>query len=181
MIGWLGGMALAAHQVAIAISTVSFTIYLGLGSAVAIRTSMFKGLQDWRNVRRVTLAGVMLAVLLSITLSGLLYLCCDTIGSYFTDDEAVLQIVSVLLPILIAYQFGDSIQIVLANALRGLSDVTSIMIISLVAYFIIAIPAGYSIAFFLDEGIAGIWLSYPIGFTCAVLLLGFRAYRVMKR
>lgn len=181
MIGWLGGMALAAHQVAIAVSTVSFTIYLGLGSAVAIRTSMFKGLQDWRNVRRVTLAGVGLAVLLSVTLSLLLYLCCDTIGSYFTDDEAVLQIVAILLPILIAYQFGDSIQIVLANALRGLSDVTSIMVISFVAYFIIAIPAGYAIAFFLDKGIAGIWLSYPIGFTCSVILLGMRAYRVMKQ
>lgn len=181
MIGWLGGMALAAHQVAIAVSTVSFTIYLGLGSAVAIRTSMFKGLQDWRNVRRVTLAGIGLAVLLSVTLSLLLYLCCDTIGSYFTDDEAVLQIVAILLPILIAYQFGDSIQIVLANALRGLSDVTSIMVISFVAYFIIAIPAGYAIAFFLDKGIAGIWLSYPIGFTCSVILLGMRAYRVMKR
>lgn len=181
MIGWLGGMALAAHQVAIAVSTVSFTIYLGLGSAVAIRTSMFKGLQDWRNVRRVTLAGVGLAVLLSVTLSLLLYLCCDTIGSYFTDDEAVLQIVAILLPILIAYQFGDSIQIVLANALRGLSDVTSIMVISFVAYFIIAIPAGYAIAFFLDKGIAGIWLSYPIGFTCSVILLGMRTYRVMKR
>lgn len=181
MIGWLGGMALAAHQVAIAVSTVSFTIYLGLGSAVAIRTSMFKGLQDWRNVRRVTLAGVGLAVLLSVTLSLLLYLCCDTTGSYFTDDEAVLQIVAILLPILIAYQFGDSIQIVLANALRGLSDVTSIMVISFVAYFIIAIPAGYAIAFFLDKGIAGIWLSYPIGFTCSVILLGMRAYRVMKR
>ena len=181
MIGWLGGMALAAHQVAIAVSTVSFTIYLGLGSAVAIRTSMFKGLQDWRNVRRVTLAGVGLAVLLSVTLSLLLYLCCDTIGSYFTDDEAVLQIVAILLPILIAYQFGDSIQIVLANALRGLSDVTSIMVISFVAYFIIAIPAGYAIAFFLDKGIAGIWLSYPIGFTCSVILLGMRAYQVMKQ
>lgn len=181
MIGWLGGMALAAHQVAIAVSTVSFTIYLGLGSAVAIRTSMFKGLQDWRNVRRVTQAGIGLAVLLSVTLSLLLYLCCDTIGSYFTDDEAVLQIVAILLPILIAYQFGDSIQIVLANALRGLSDVTSIMVISFVAYFIIAIPAGYAIAFFLDKGIAGIWLSYPIGFTCSVILLGMRAYRVMKQ
>ena len=181
MIGWLGGMALAAHQVAIAVSTVSLTIYLGLGSALAIRTSLSKGLQDWRNVRRVTLAGVGLAVLLSVTLSLLLYLCCDTIGSYFTDDEAVLQIVAILLPILIAYQFGDSIQIVLANALRGLSDVTSIMVISFVAYFIIAIPAGYAIAFFLDKGIAGIWLSYPIGFTCSVILLGMRAYRVMKR
>lgn len=180
MIGWLGGMELAAHQVAIAVSTVSFTIYLGLGSAVAIRTSMYKGLQDWKNVRRVTASGVMLAVILSVTLSLLLYLYCDTIGGYFTDDASVLQIVAVLIPILIAYQFGDSIQIVLANALRGLSDVTSIMVISFVSYFVIAIPAGYGLAFFLDKGIAGIWLSYPIGFTCSVVLLGWRALRVMQ-
>ncbi len=180
MIGWLGGMELAAHQVAIAVSTVSFTIYLGLGSAVAIRTSMYKGLQDWKNVRRVAASGVMLAVILSVTLSLLLYLCCDTIGGYFTDDASVLQIVAVLIPILIAYQFGDSIQIVLANALRGLSDVTSIMVISFVSYFVIAIPAGYGLAFFLDKGIAGIWLSYPIGFTCSVVLLGWRALRVMQ-
>lgn len=180
MIGWLGGMELAAHQVAIAVSTVSFTIYLGLGSAVAIRTSVYKGLQDWKNVRRVTASGVILAVILSLTLSLLLYLCCDTIGGYFTDDASVLQIVTVLIPILIAYQFGDSIQIVLANALRGLSDVTSIMVISFVSYFIIAIPAGYAIAFFLNQGIAGIWMSYPIGFTCSVVLLGWRALRVMQ-
>lgn len=180
MIGWLGGMELAAHQVAIAVSTVSFTIYLGLGSAVAIRTSMYKGLKDWKNVRRVTASGIMMAVVLSVTLSFLLYLCCDTIGGYFTDDASVLQIVAVLIPILIAYQFGDSIQIVLANALRGLSDVTSIMVISFVSYFIIAIPAGYALAFFLNQGIAGIWMSYPIGFTCSVALLGWRALRVMQ-
>lgn len=181
MIGWLGGMELAAHQVAIAISTVSFTIYLGLGSAVAIRTSMYKGLQDWEKVRRVTVSGLFLAICLSLTLSFLLLIGSNTIGGWFTDDPAVLQIVAVILPILIAYQFGDSIQIVLTNALRGLSDVTSIMLISLVSYFAVAIPAGYSIAFFLNQGIAGIWLSYPIGFTCAVLLLGWRAYRVMNR
>lgn len=122
----------------------------------------------------------MMAVVLSVTLSFLLYLCCDTIGGYFTDDASVLQIVAVLIPILIAYQFGDSIQIVLANALRGLSDVTSIMVISFVSYFIIAIPAGYALAFFLNQGIAGIWMSYPIGFTCSVALLGWRALRVMQ-
>lgn len=180
MIGWLGGMELAAHQVAIAISTVSFTIYLGLGSAVAIRTSMFKGLQDWEKVRHVTAAGVILAIITSITLSIILLCCCDTIGNLFTDDESVSEIVAILIPILIAYQFGDSIQIILANALRGLSDVTSIMIISFISYFIVAIPSGYSIAFFLGKGIAGIWMSYPIGFTCAVLLLGYRAFHIMN-
>lgn len=180
MIGWLGEMELAAHQVAVAISTISFTIYLGLGSAVAIRTSMYKGLRDWEKVRRVTVTGVGMAVVLSITLSIILMLCCNTIGELFTDDRAVSGIVATLIPILIAYQFGDSIQIVLANALRGLSDVTSIMIASFVSYFMVAIPSGYCIAFLMGVGISGVWLSYPIGFTCSVLLLGLRAYHIMR-
>lgn len=180
MIGWLGEMELAAHQVAVAISTISFTIYLGLGSAVAIRTSVYKGMHDWVKVRRVTAAGVFMAIVLSITLSIALLLCCDTVGKLFTDDRAVSDIVAILIPILIAYQFGDSIQIVLANALRGLSDVTSIMIISFVAYFLVAIPSGYTIAFLLGVGISGVWLSYPIGFTCSVLLLGLRALHIMR-
>lgn len=180
MIGWLGGIELAAHQVAIAVSTVSFTIYLGLGSAVAIRTSIFKGMQDWGKVRHVTVAGVILAIIVSIIISILLFFSCDTIGKLFTDDGSVSDIVAILIPILIAYQFGDSAQIVLANALRGLSDVTSIMIISFVSYFIIAIPSGYSIAFFAGKGISGVWMSYPVGFTCAVLLLGVRAFCIMK-
>ncbi len=104
---------------------------------------------------------------------------CDAIGGLFTDNEAVSNIVATLIPILMAYQFGDSIQIVLANALRGLSDVTFIMFISLISYFLVAIPSGYSIAFLLDKGISGIWMTYPIGFTCAVCLLGLRTYRVM--
>ena len=181
MIGWIGGLQLAAHQVAIAVSTVSFTIYLGLGSAVAIRTSVYKGHKDWHKVQQVTLTGVMIAVVASTLISCILYSGCDVLGSFFTDDVAVTQIVAVLIPILIAYQFGDSIQIVLANALRGLSDVTSIMVVSLLAYFVVALPAGYWIAFNLEKGIAGVWLSYPIGFTCSVFLLGWRSWKLIGK
>lgn len=181
MIGWIGGLELAAHQVAIAVSTVSFTIYLGLGSAVAIRTSVYKGHNDWEKVRQVTMTGVMLAIIASFTMSTILFLGTDTIGSFFTDDASVTKIVAILIPILIAYQFGDSIQIILANALRGLSDVTSIMTISLLAYFVIALPSGYCIAFVFHQGIAGVWLSYPIGFICSVVLLGIRSTRLINR
>lgn len=181
MVGWLGGLELAAHQVAVAISTVSFTIYLGLGAAVAIRASFYKGMNEWKQVRQVTLSGVSLAFTVSCIASLLLMWSCNSIGSLFTTDGQVIEIVALLIPILIAYQFGDSIQIVLANALRGLSDVKSIMWVSLISYFVIALPSGYSIAFLLDVGIAGVWLTYPIGFLCAVTLLGLRARKVMKR
>ena len=180
MVGWLGSLELAAHQVVIAISTVSFTTYLGLGSATAIRTSYYKGAGDWTQVRKTTVAGVHLGLVVSFLTCLILYVLRNDISFVFSDDPKVSVIVVMLLPILMLYQFVDGAQIILANALRGLSDVKSIMWISFITNFLIAIPAGYILGFPLGMGISGIWLAYPIGFVFSVLLLGIRARRKMK-
>ena len=44
--------------------------------------------------------------------------------------------VAVLMVILVFYQFGDSLQIIFANALRGVADVTSMAVISFIGYII---------------------------------------------
>ena len=181
MVGWLGSLELAAHQVAIAISTVSFTTYLGLGAATAIRTSHYKGTNNWQEVRSTTKAGIHLGIMVSILTCLVLYLFRNEVSFIFSDDAEVSVIVITLLPILMLYQFFDGAQIVLANALRGLSDVKSIMWISFITNFLIAIPAGYILGFPLDMGISGIWLAYPIGFLFSVTLLGIRARKLMSR
>lgn len=180
MAGWLGSLELAAHQVVISISTVSFTIYLGLGSATAIRTSYFKGAGDWPQVKKITVAGVHLGIVVSFITCLVLFLVRDSISFVFSDDPNVSQIVVMLLPILMLYQFVDGAQIVLANALRGLSDVKPIMWISFITNFLIAIPAGYLLGFSAGMGISGIWLAYPIGFVFSVNLLGLRARKTMN-
>lgn len=174
MTGWLGSMSLAAHQVAITISLVSFTIYLGLGSAVAIRVSYFKGAGDWHMVRKITYAGIHMAMVIVFLVCLFLFVTQNWIGLIFTDDLKVNEIVKVLLPILMLYQIGDSTQIILTNALRGLSDVKVIMWISCLAYFVVAIPSGYLLGFTAGMGISGVWMAYPIGFACSVCLLGLR-------
>lgn len=174
MIGWLGSLSLAAHQVAITISLISFTVYLGLGSAVAIRTSYYRGCGDWFLVRKIAVAGVHLALVIVALVCLFLFVTRDFLGLVFTDDVAVNDIVKLVLPILMLYQVGDSIQIVLTNSLRGLADVTVIMCISFLAYFMIAVPSGYFFGFVLHWGITGVWLAYPIGFACSVCLLGLR-------
>ena len=181
MIGWLGSLQLAAHQVAIAISTVSYTTYLGLGSAVAIRASYFKGMNDWNMVRNITMAGVHIALGVVVAVCLTLFLMQDFLGFIFTDDIAVNDIVRTLLPILMLYQIGDSVQIVLSNALRGLADVKIIMWISFFAYFVVAIPAGYCCGFVIDMGINGVWLAYPVGFACSVTMLGMRIKKLIGR
>ena len=181
MVGWLGSMSLAAHQVAITISLVSFTTYLGLGAAVAIRVSYFKGANDWYMVRKITLAGIHIAMVIVFIVCFILFVTQNKIGLIFTDDLQVNEIVKVLLPILMLYQIGDSIQIILTNSLRGLADVKVIMWISCFAYFVIAIPSGYFLGFVAGWGISGVWMAYPIGFACSVSLLALRMRKQISK
>ena len=143
MVGWLGSMELAAHQIAITISTVSYTTFLGIGAAVAIRTGFFKGANDWLRVRKITVAGLHIGLMTASVVCVLLWVIHKDVSRLFTDSVEVMDIVVRLLPILILYQFFDGVQIILANALRGLADVKSIMWISFVTNFLIAIPVGY--------------------------------------
>ena len=181
MVGWIGSIELAAHQVVIAISTISFTTYLGLGSATAIRTSFYKGAKDWDQVRKTTFAGIHLGIIVSTITCIALYAFRNQISFVFSDDPQVATIVVMLLPILMLYQYVDGAQIVLANSLRGLADVKPIMWISFITNFLIAIPAGYLLGFPFGMGIEGIWLAYPIGFVFSVTLLGIRARKLMMK
>ena len=180
-LGWLGSMSLAAHQIVITISTFSYATFLGIGAAVAIRTGYFKGANDWMQVSKITTAGLHIGLATAAVVCIILWGVQGDISRIFTSDTEVTAIVISLFPILILYQFFDSTQIILANALRGLADVKVIMWVSLITNFLIAIPSGYLLGFPCGMGIRGVWMAYPIGFFFSVLLLGRRALRLMKR
>ena len=131
-------------------------------------------------VRKITITGLHLGLIVVCIVCTTLFMTQSGLGLIFTDNLHVNAIVKTLLPILMLYQIGDSAQIILANSLRGLADVKAIMWISFLAYFIIAIPAGYLLGFTFHWGIAGIWMAYPLGFLCSVCLLGYRAKMQVK-
>ena len=181
MIGWLGTVPLAAHQVVASISTLGFMVYYGVGSAVSIRVSNFFGRGDIAGVRRATLAGAHLLGLLAILVSVFFLLVREHIGWLYTSSEDVVNLVAVLMVILVFYQFGDSLQIIFANALRGVADVTSMAVISFIGYFVIALPVSYICGFVLDWGIEGIWLGYPVGLTLTGGMMCWRFYYFLRK
>lgn len=181
MIGWLGTVPLAAHQVVASISTLGFMVYYGVGSAVSIRVSNFFGRGDIVGVRRATLAGTHLLGLLAISVSVFFLLVREHIGWLYTSSEDVVNLVAVLMVILVFYQFGDSLQIIFANALRGVADVTSMAVISFIGYFVIALPVSYICGFVLDWGIEGIWVGYPVGLTLTGGMMCWRFYHFLRK
>ena len=80
MIGRLGTIALASHQVMLAISQFTFMMYYGMGAAVAVRVSNFNGQGDIINVRRSAYAGFHLMMALGVVLSSIVFLCRNYLG-----------------------------------------------------------------------------------------------------
>lgn len=175
MIGWLGTIALASHQVMLAISQFTFMMYYGMGAAVAVRVSNFKGQNDIVNVRRAAYAGFHVMLALGIVLSSIVFCCRNYLGGWFTDNnpEVAAMVTSLIFPFLV-YQFGDGLQITFANALRGMADVKPMMLIAFIAYFVISLPVGYFCGFIMEWGAVGIWMAFPFGLTSAGLMLWLR-------
>lgn len=177
MIGWLGTIALASHQVMITISTCAFLMYYGMGAAIAVRVSYFRGQNDWVNVRRSAYAGFHVIMFMAVFFCILLFSLRNYLGGWFTDSEEVsMMVVSLMFPFLL-YQFGDGLQITFANALRGISDVKPMIIIAFIAYFVISLPAGYIFGFVLGWGVFGVWMAFPFGLTSAGIMFYLRFRR----
>ena len=174
MIGWLGTIALAAHQIMLAISQICFMMYYGMGAAVAVLASNHYGRGEVTAIRRSANAGFHLILLMAVATSVPIFLLRDYWGGLFTDNETVGATVATLVIPLLIYQFGDGLQINFANALRGISDVRPMMFIAFIAYFVISLPVGYICGFVLDWGITGIWMAFPFGLTTAGILYYLR-------
>nr|WP_320037437.1 MATE family efflux transporter [uncultured Bacteroides sp.] len=174
MVGWLGSIALASHQVMLTISSLCFMIYYGMGAAIAVRVSNFRGQNDIVNVRRSAYAGFHIILMMAVISAGSIFLLRNYLGGMFTDSPEVSQTVVALIFPFLLYQFGDGAQIAFANALRGIADVKPMMYIAFISYFLISIPAGYFFGFTMNWGIVGIWMSFPFGLSSAGIMFYLR-------
>lgn len=181
MVGWLGSIPLAAHQIMISVSTIGFMVYYGMGAALAVRVSHFMGQKDFPNLRRAVNSGMGIILSLAIVASLFFYLVRTPIIYSFTEDHEVMIVVSSLIFSLIVYQFGDALQITFANALRGTTDVKPMMWIAFFSYFIVALPVGYLCGFTWGGGVVGVWVAFPAGLFTAGFLFWLRfRYRLQQ-
>lgn len=181
MVGWLGTVALAAHQVMLTIGQLGFMMYYGLAAAVAVRTSVSYGRGDLSGTKDTAGAGFHLILALAVAVSSCILLFRNEIGFLFTGNPDVVATVAGLVIPFAVYQFGDGMQCNYSNALRGISDVKMVTLYAFAAYFLISLPAGWFLAFVCGLGLTGIWLSYTLGLTSAGLMFMFRFRKSLYR
>lgn len=175
--GWIGAIPLAAHQVMITISSFCFLVFYGIGAAISILISQYRGRGKWSEVVRLARIGWGMCLFCGIWLTGIIYGLHEPIARLFTEDSDVVATISTLLLPFIFYQFGDCTQIVYSNALRGIEQVGRMMFSAFVAFVLVSIPMSYILAFPLHLGAAGVWWGLPFGLTIAGILYSLDFHR----
>jgi MATE family multidrug resistance protein len=177
LIGRLGAVALASHQ--IALNTVSFTymVPLGISSAAAVRVGQAVGRKDPQGAGDAGTTAIFLGAAFMTCMSIVLLVIPRWIARAYTPDPAIIHSTIILLAAGAAFQLFDGIQTVATGALRGLGDTRTPMFCHFTAYWIVGLPLGAWLCFRRGWGAFGLWA----GLSLALILIGIVLLVVWRR
>jgi MATE family multidrug resistance protein len=174
LIGTIGSVPQAAHQVAINLAAVTYMMAAGVASAATIKTGNNLGRAAFDDLRKSAIASYHV-VIAFMTITALLFVLANNLLPYiYTQDTAVISIAAQLLIIAGFFQLFDGTQVVGLGVLRGIGDVNIPTLITFVAYWVIGIPLGYLLGIQMNMGVNGIWYGLTFGLLTASILLFLR-------
>lgn len=177
MIGLLGATALAANQIVFSVASVLYMVPLGMAGAVAIRIGQVLGAGETARVHPIGLAAMALVSVWTIGFTTVLVVAGRDIAAAFVEDRAVVGVAGAMFLAVGLMQVFDGIQSVSLGALRALFDNRWPMAVSLVTYWLLALPLGWLLAVPVGLGAAGFWGGFALGLAVAAMLLLLRFLR----
>lgn len=174
MMGWLGEIPLAAHQVAIGLASSSYMISLGISQATTIRVSHQLGQNDFKSLKMAVYASTHLVLLFMMTTGLIFVLARNYLPLVFTSDPQVVAVASGLLIVAAIFQMFDGLQVIMLSTLRGMTDVKIPMFMAFAAYMLVGLPTSYVFTFLLNAGPNGIWYGFLVGLGTAGLFFTLR-------
>lgn len=171
LMGTLGTIEMAAHQIALNIASVTFMVPLGVGAAASVLVGQAVGRGDSPHARRAAVASIAVGIAFMGTSAAVMLVFPAILAGLYTDLEAVLGLAVALIPIAGAFQVFDGIQAVSAGTLRGLGDTRVPMLIGLVGFWMIGLPVSVALAFGAGLGPLGLWWGLVAGLGVVAFLL----------
>jgi MATE family multidrug resistance protein len=174
LMGWLGTVAMAGHQVALNLASLTFMVPLGISQATAIRVGQGVGRGDPSGARRAAGAGLLLGVSF-MTLTAALFLAFpESFALIYSDEVEVVALAAILIPLAGIFQIFDGLQVVSSGVLRGVGDTRSPMVVNLLGFWCVGMPVSFWLGFRTPAGPVGLWWGLVVGLAAVAVFLIFR-------
>lgn len=186
LMGQIGTIPLAAHQVALQSAAIAFNVPLGISFASTVRVGQLFGKQDFSGARLAGFIGIGLSGL-SMALTALLFWTVpERVVALYLDvnnpaNREVVTLAKTLLGVAAIFQLADGIQAGAVGALRGLQDTRVPLVIAIVSYWCVGLVSSVLFGRLLGFGAVGLWWGLALGLAVAAVVLPWRFDRYTKQ
>lgn len=184
LVGRLGAVPLAAHQIALNYSALMFMVPMSLGLALTVKIGHALGAGEPSRARHIAAFGGSISIVFALCSAAIMLIFPYRIASAYTGDEAVRLLTVQILAYSASFQLFDGLQVTAVGSLRGYHDTRITMAITLIAYWGVGLPLGYVLGLtdFLApaHGVLGLWTGLIAGLAVAALLLNWRLVAISR-
>ncbi|MGI9451030.1 MAG: MATE family efflux transporter, partial [Geminicoccaceae bacterium] len=176
LMGWIGTVELAAHQIALQCAATTFMVPLGLAQAATIRVGLAVGRNNPLAVYRAGITAIALGILFMATMAAIMLTWPESIVALFLDaanpsSASVATFAATLLMMAAFFQVFDAGQVIGMGCLRGLKDTRTPMIYAAIGYWLIGLTSSAGLAFGFGFGGVGVWAGLIIALAVVAGLL----------
>jgi len=179
--GRLGAESLAAHQIALTYSSVTFTFAMGIGNAGSVRVGLAVGARDTPGARRAGLLAFAAGAAFMGVAAVTYLLIPGPIVATMTNSPAIAALAIPLFTVAAVFQISDGVQGVGAGVLRGAGEARFTFTANVIGHYLIGLPLALLLGFHLRWGVVGIWWGLAAGLTAVAVALVWRFLRVSDR
>lgn len=177
LMGRIGTDAMAGHQIAINLASLTYMVPLGVSSAAAVLVGHAVGRGDLDGVRRAAGASLVVGVAFMVLSATMFRLIPEWLARLYTSDPGALAIAVSLIPLAGVFQVFDGIQVVSTGVLRGAGDTRAPMVINILGFWLLGFPVSLWLGFKAGGGPVGLWWGLVVGLMAVAAFLVFRVSR----
>jgi multidrug resistance protein, MATE family len=166
LIGKLGAVPLASHQIALNTASFTYMVPLGISSAAAVRVGQALGRRDAHGASRAGWTALALGAGFMTLMAIAFWTVPHAIVRVYTPAPDVIRAASRLLFVAAFFQLFDGLQTVATGALRGVGDTRTPMACHLICYWLLGLPLGYFLCFRWGWGAPGMWTGLCVALIC---------------
>ncbi len=174
LMGTLGTIPMASHQVAINLASITFLMAVGVTLATTVLVGQAVGSGDPERARRSAGAGLVIAGTLMSFTGATFLIIPGLLARIYTPDLEVVALAATLIPVAGIFQVFDGLQAVGSGVLRGVGDTLAPMLVNLVGFWLIGLPISLYLAFPRGLGPLGLWWGMAAGLGAVALFLLIR-------
>lgn len=177
IMGRVSGVYAAAQNLVCTLTTISFMIPFAISNAIAVKVGFANGAKNFVDLKKYSLLGTFLSVGFMACSAIVFSSFSKNIVGIFTVDDNLFKIAIPVMYILSLFQIFDGLQVSLAGICKGIKQTDIVLFANFVAYWCVAIPFGYFLAFRCNLQLRGFWLGLV---SAAILLCSIMIYKLRK-